>query len=1188
MIASSPSKSRASSISSYTGPTQPIPKKSQQIRTDKPRPHVCVICTRGFARLEHLKRHERSHTNEKPFQCAACGRCFARRDLVLRHQQKLHSQVSRRGLIPNAPSSAPSGYGAQGGSDSGNSTPSNDQIIVLQNNTNVKAPLPDSRALSPSGLHVLHLTALSPARNHGTLPSSNIQFRLALYSYGTYEPLDGSKHTIPLPNTNLSLNTPLGNLNTTTQLQLRRASHAVDPAQPNITQQPSPATGDSPDMKEKKMGMNWNQTFADDATKLPFKHFEHLQHLDAQHRHTSFSAVSGLSYTNIKDALAIQSHQIPDAPQQVGFSTPQHTAAEMDSKGISTTEFGNFAEWYNAESQERGDYLDLAEELNLTQPSFPKGAKVNNSQTARQAFLSRLNTIPSETHLAGNNDMLDIDFYTSQIHQFNSPSHPHYIKDNTLLNLGLPTNSETQDFSGVAIDGSEKQRSRQNSQLTSQDLSFPLDNVDDNLSTTSEPVSKPKNPRQQLIKKHKSSSVSLEKDFKRAKLGFVNDTENLDWVNEIMAIPVANKFPSASHDTGFTGMPYLTEERLPDEVLTLFKHRQDDLVKQRSLVNTASAVDSQARRSSQSLSRQSSTKVQFTIGDGHQPESITQELRNRIILISNMSDSQFPPLEDLNSYMSLYESEFNLYFPFIHMPSLRNPMVDNFENIPLILSMCAIGALYSYHDSNTLLLFNLSKYHIHNFFEKEVTAEKLNQRKVPLMAHQSLVLQIFISMFLNEPNMLEITTKQMNSMVGLIKSTNFHRPLDQFLIPPPAIKSESEVGIIQNNYDYFIMAQTRIRTILCFYELEVVRSLLLGCPIPMSATEILSGTPCLDESLYSADNSRDWYYQYKKSENKDLVKISNNSGLNELFQQLKNQHPLDTSLPLSTLLDLLMYIHEAITKEWDSYNGKVDPVTWRVKSKPKLENLITSWEVLFVKNGGVFRINEHNAHLLSVRKEHQMILPLLQLAKMRVYINITPMTQTVFNKDWNLMTQHLDELENDPDALKSAALVSLEILRLWSYNISLIKNSQQVSVRTPVFFVICIFAGILVLQRALHVMEKAGNLSIQDRAFWLESESMLRVVEETLSPVEDYNTYSEFLRKLSQSVFDYVLSPSKSQAGSQDKAKEDAQFADSVSRCKLSLRALGLGIRILADAPLWPLAIGFAEAFKSVATHIRR
>jgi hypothetical protein len=59
-------------------------------KTDKPRPHVCNTCGRSFARLEHLKRHERSHTKEKPFECPECTRCFARRDLLLRHQQKLH------------------------------------------------------------------------------------------------------------------------------------------------------------------------------------------------------------------------------------------------------------------------------------------------------------------------------------------------------------------------------------------------------------------------------------------------------------------------------------------------------------------------------------------------------------------------------------------------------------------------------------------------------------------------------------------------------------------------------------------------------------------------------------------------------------------------------------------------------------------------------------------------------------------------------------------------------------------------------------------------------------------------------------------------------------------------------------------------------------------------------------------
>lgn len=85
---SSPPKAPVSGSPTQIVPNFPPPK------TDKPRPHVCATCTRSFARLEHLKRHERSHTKEKPFECQSCTRCFARRDLLLRHQQKLHSTTT--------------------------------------------------------------------------------------------------------------------------------------------------------------------------------------------------------------------------------------------------------------------------------------------------------------------------------------------------------------------------------------------------------------------------------------------------------------------------------------------------------------------------------------------------------------------------------------------------------------------------------------------------------------------------------------------------------------------------------------------------------------------------------------------------------------------------------------------------------------------------------------------------------------------------------------------------------------------------------------------------------------------------------------------------------------------------------------------------------------------------------------
>lgn len=57
----------------------------------KPRLFVCDVCSRAFARQEHLDRHARSHTNEKPYQCGICTKKFTRRDLLLRHAQKVHN-----------------------------------------------------------------------------------------------------------------------------------------------------------------------------------------------------------------------------------------------------------------------------------------------------------------------------------------------------------------------------------------------------------------------------------------------------------------------------------------------------------------------------------------------------------------------------------------------------------------------------------------------------------------------------------------------------------------------------------------------------------------------------------------------------------------------------------------------------------------------------------------------------------------------------------------------------------------------------------------------------------------------------------------------------------------------------------------------------------------------------------------
>lgn len=71
----------------------------------------CQKCRRDFARLEHLQRHERSHTKEKPFRCELCIQAFTRqyylpscatasdlllienRDLLRRHGRLAHPET---------------------------------------------------------------------------------------------------------------------------------------------------------------------------------------------------------------------------------------------------------------------------------------------------------------------------------------------------------------------------------------------------------------------------------------------------------------------------------------------------------------------------------------------------------------------------------------------------------------------------------------------------------------------------------------------------------------------------------------------------------------------------------------------------------------------------------------------------------------------------------------------------------------------------------------------------------------------------------------------------------------------------------------------------------------------------------------------------------------------------------------
>lgn len=72
------------------------------IVTSDEKPHICTIpaCDMRFKRQEHLRRHERTHTDERPFSCDVCGKRFSRTDNLKSHRKTHMKKTGRNVFVP--------------------------------------------------------------------------------------------------------------------------------------------------------------------------------------------------------------------------------------------------------------------------------------------------------------------------------------------------------------------------------------------------------------------------------------------------------------------------------------------------------------------------------------------------------------------------------------------------------------------------------------------------------------------------------------------------------------------------------------------------------------------------------------------------------------------------------------------------------------------------------------------------------------------------------------------------------------------------------------------------------------------------------------------------------------------------------------------------------------------------------
>lgn len=147
-----------------------------------------LSCGRLFKRLEHLKRHVRTHTQERPYECSRCAKRFSRSDNLTQHY-KTHERQDRGGRDRSERMKTEASEGA----DDDITTYLEAQVDAMAGSAHVYATATDSFVIGEESKSSAVSTEVSPP-NRGNQTSISLSSASLLGSHVTN---DISAHFLP-------------------------------------------------------------------------------------------------------------------------------------------------------------------------------------------------------------------------------------------------------------------------------------------------------------------------------------------------------------------------------------------------------------------------------------------------------------------------------------------------------------------------------------------------------------------------------------------------------------------------------------------------------------------------------------------------------------------------------------------------------------------------------------------------------------------------------------------------------------------------------------------------------------------------------------------------------------------------------------------------------------------------------